>query len=75
MEWDDAVLEDPVFPEFTENGPSKKDKNHTSWGSQCSEWAKRADFPGGMGLHASRREALIKVDGKDSFLQEVIAYN
>ena len=64
MEWADAVLNDPVFPEMSADGATKKVKNESAWGDQCSNWAKRAGFPGGMGLHASRREALIKVDGK-----------
>jgi len=64
MDWADGVLDDPVFPEMSADGPTEKTKNETAWGHQCSDWAKRADFPGGMGLHAPRREALIKVDGK-----------
>jgi len=64
MEWDDCVLMDPVFPEMHASGPTKKAKNPNSWGTQCSQWAIRAGFPQGMGLHAARREALIKVDGE-----------
>lgn len=59
MEWADDVLDVSVFPEISVNGPTKKVKNETSWGGQCSDWAKRADFLEGMGLHAARREALI----------------
>jgi hypothetical protein len=66
MDWVDGVLDDPVFPEMSADGPTEKTKNETSWGHQCSDWAKRAGFTGGMGLHAARREALIKVDGNGS---------
>lgn len=69
MAWADGALDDPVFPEMSADGATKKTKNETAWGDQCSDWAKRADFTGGMGLHAARREALIKVDGKGSSLR------
>lgn len=64
LDWEDSVREDPVFPEMLASGPTKKEKNPNSWGTQCSDWALRAGFPSGMGLHAPRREALIKADGK-----------
>jgi hypothetical protein len=69
MDWADEMLDDPVFPEMSADGPTKKTKNETAWGHQCSDWAKRAGFTGGMGLHAARREALIKVDGKGHSLR------
>ncbi|KFY20604.1 hypothetical protein V493_07646 [Pseudogymnoascus sp. VKM F-4281 (FW-2241)] len=59
MEWAHDVLDIPVFPEMSMDGLTEKAKNEASWGKQCSEWAKRADFPHGMGLHATRREVLI----------------
>ena len=58
------MLDDPVFPEMSADGPTEKTKNETAWGHQCSDWAKVAGFTGGIGLHATRREALINVDGK-----------
>lgn len=67
MRWAHDVLNVPVFPEMSMDGPTEKAKNETSWGKQCSEWAKRADFPNGVGLHAARREALIQVDGKGNY--------
>jgi hypothetical protein len=67
MDWSDDVLDDPVFPEIRECGPTRKAKNKNAWGNQCSDWAKRAGFVSGMGLHAARREVLIKVDGKIRF--------
>ena len=64
LEWADDVLNDPVFPEMSQKGPTLKAKNKDAWGHQCSDWAKRANFVFGMGLHGSRREELIKVDGE-----------
>jgi hypothetical protein len=69
MDWADGVLDAPVFPEMSADGPTEEPKNEGAWGHQCSDWAKRADFVDGMGLHAPRREVLIKVDGKGSSLQ------
>nr|CAG8993140.1 Unknown function [Thelonectria discophora] len=62
LDWADGVLNDPIFPEMCRTGPTSKAKNKDAWGHQCSDWAKRANFIGGMGLHAARREELIKVD-------------
>ena len=58
-----------VFPEMSADGPTKKTKNETAWGAQCSDWAKRDGFELGMGLHAPRREELIQVGGKGSSLR------
>ena len=63
------MLDDPVFPKMSIDRPTEKTKNETAWGHQCSDWAKRADFTEGMGLHTTCREALIKVDGKGYSLQ------
>lgn len=65
LEWAEHVLDDPVFPEMSAAGLTKKTRNKTAWGNQCSDWAKRAGFPEGVGLHAARREVLIKADGKN----------
>jgi hypothetical protein len=63
------VWDDPVFPEMSVDRLTEKTKNENAWGHQCSDWAKRAGFTGGMGLYATRREALIKVDGKGYLLR------
>ncbi|OCK80334.1 hypothetical protein K432DRAFT_393129 [Lepidopterella palustris CBS 459.81] len=62
MEWEERVLDLPLYSEMTRTGPTKKAKSKFAWSKQYSDWAKRAEFVGGMGLHAPRREALIKVD-------------
>jgi len=33
MEWADDVLNDPVFPEMSADGPIKKTKNENAWGT------------------------------------------
>ncbi|OBT56677.1 hypothetical protein VE04_03810 [Pseudogymnoascus sp. 24MN13] len=74
MAWAHDVLDLPVFPEMSMDGPTEKAKNDASWGKQCSEWARRADFPNGMGLHAARREALIQVDDGGYSLGQVMKF-
>ncbi|KAK0611658.1 hypothetical protein B0T14DRAFT_413287, partial [Immersiella caudata] len=80
LEWADDVLGDPVFPEMSENGPipqtrpTFKDKNKDAWGHQCSDWAKRANFLEGIGLHAARREELIKVNDGGYSLSQVMKF-
>jgi hypothetical protein len=64
MEWADDAQEKPVFPEWSSTGPKAKGKNPMSWVSQFSDWGNRAGFTAWLGLHAIRREALIKVNGK-----------
>ena len=64
LEWDDNICDKPVFPEMSSTAPKPKAKNENVWGKQCSDWARRAGFEEGMGLHAARREVLVKVDGK-----------
>ncbi|KAK3394979.1 hypothetical protein B0H63DRAFT_368655, partial [Podospora didyma] len=65
LEWAADALNDPIFPEMSQEGLTIKAKNKEALGHQCSDWAKRANFVLGMGLHASRREELIKVDVVD----------
>jgi hypothetical protein len=36
MEWADGALDDSVFPEMSADGATKKTKNETVWGDQCS---------------------------------------
>lgn len=72
MDWADGMSDDPVFPEMPADGPTEKTKNETASGHQYLDWAKRTGFTGGMGLHATRREALIKVDGKGYSLRTIL---
>ncbi|OAF60703.1 hypothetical protein VC83_03638 [Pseudogymnoascus destructans] len=74
LDWADDALDKPVFPEMSSDWPTEKIKNETSWGQQCSDWAVRADFTEGMGLHAARREALIQVDDGGYSLGQVMKY-
>ncbi|KFZ23167.1 hypothetical protein V502_02354 [Pseudogymnoascus sp. VKM F-4520 (FW-2644)] len=89
LEWAHNVLDIPVFPEMSKNGPTDKAKNEVEmsidgpkekaknealWGKQCSDWAKRADFPNGMGLHAACCKALIQVDDGGYSLGQVMKF-
>ena len=64
MEWAENVQDKAVFPEWSSTGPKTKSKNPNSWVSQFSELGNRAGFTAWLGLHATRREALIKANGK-----------
>ncbi len=65
MEWERDMLDKPVFPQWSADGPGGQAKNDKAWGNDVSNWAKRAGFLNGMGLHAVRREILIKLVGKN----------
>jgi hypothetical protein len=65
MEWADDMLDKPVFPQWSVDGPQDKAKNDKAWGNDVSNWAKRAGFLDGVGLHAIRREILIKLVGTE----------
>jgi len=64
LEWAEDSQEKPVFPEWSSTGCKTKSKNPKSWVTQFSDWGNRAGFTAQLGLHAVRREALIKVNGK-----------
>ncbi|KAN0101619.1 Protein of unknown function (DUF3435) domain containing protein [Hyaloscypha variabilis] len=74
MDWADGRVDAPVFPEMSADGPTEQPKNEGAWGHQCSDWAKRAGFVDGMGLHAPRREELIKVDDGGYSLGQVMKF-
>jgi hypothetical protein len=64
LEWEEDMLDKPVFPAWASDGPKDKSRSPSSWGHQASDWAKRAGFVDGMGLHAPRREILVKSNGR-----------
>ncbi|OAP53755.1 hypothetical protein AYL99_12039 [Fonsecaea erecta] len=68
MKWAEIVLETPVFPEISVDGPTAKARNESSGSHACSEWAKRAGFPDGIGLRAARGEVFIKIDADSALL-------
>ncbi|RSL93373.1 hypothetical protein CDV31_014729 [Fusarium ambrosium] len=74
IDWADGAQEKPVFPEWSATGPRAKSKNPTSWGAQFSEWGNRAGFTACLGLHAVRREALIKVNDNGYSLGQVLRF-
>jgi len=66
MEWAAEMKDKPVFPRWSAEGPLDGSRDPTAWGKQASQWAVRAGFICGFGLHASRREILIKTNGRGS---------
>ncbi|OAQ81322.1 hypothetical protein VFPFJ_09777 [Purpureocillium lilacinum] len=77
IEWDRHMIDRPVFPEWTRNGPTDKTRSPDSWSDEVSKWAKRAGLTNGTGLHAPRREALIKCNGTAldlSYNQDLTVY-
>ncbi|XEV04772.1 hypothetical protein FSHL1_010059 [Fusarium sambucinum] len=74
LEWADDVKEKPVFPEWSPTGPKAKQKDPKSWVSQFSDWGRRAGFTAQFGLHAVRREALIKVNDNGYTLGQVLRF-
>lgn len=60
-----GLIETPIFPAWSSCGLINDMKAPSSWGTQASDWAVRAGLAEGLGLHAVRREALIKANGKN----------
>lgn len=71
IDWADDSGNKPVFPQWSKNDLNKK-KTPTSWGNDASNWAKRAGLIFGLGLHAARREILIKLNGESPALIKAI---
>lgn len=64
LEWAKDMEDKPVFPAWSSEGPLDESRDPTAWGGQASDWAVRAGFVNGVGLHAPRREVLIKTNGR-----------
>ncbi|KAH6881106.1 hypothetical protein B0T10DRAFT_531651 [Thelonectria olida] len=60
LEWADNVRDQPL--------------GIHSWGKQASDWAMRSGFTIGFGLHAVRREALIKANDNGYSLGQVLRF-
>ncbi|KAM0187041.1 hypothetical protein ACHAPI_011359 [Fusarium lateritium] len=74
LQWAEDAQEKPVFPEWSSTGPKTKPKSPKSWVSQFSDWGNRAGFTAPLGLHAVRREALIKVNDNGYSLGQVLRF-
>ncbi|KAJ6439078.1 carbonic anhydrase [Purpureocillium lavendulum] len=74
IEWDRHMIDRPVFPEWTRDGPTDKTRSPDSWSDEVSKWAKRAGLTNGTGLHAPRREALIKCNDRGYSLGQVLRF-
>jgi len=64
VQWAPQMKGRPVFPAWSAEGPLDKCRTPTAWGRQAFGWAVRVGFVDGIGLHAPRREILIKTNGK-----------
>ncbi|KAL6353104.1 hypothetical protein LRP88_13592 [Fusarium phalaenopsidis] len=74
LEWAADVQDKPIFPEWSVAGTRAKPKNPKSWCSQFADLGNRAGFRAWMGLHAVRREALIKVNDNGYSLGQVLKF-
>ncbi|CAM1508797.1 Fc.00g056450.m01.CDS01 [Cosmosporella sp. VM-42] len=74
IEWADDVKKVAVFPEWSSTGPKTKSKSPNSWVTQFSDLGKRTGFTSGLGLHAVRREALIKANDNGYSLGQVLRF-
>ncbi|KAK4032828.1 hypothetical protein C8A01DRAFT_50461 [Parachaetomium inaequale] len=60
LEWADHVLDQPVFPEVSADGPTEKIQRATSFSKQVKALSLRAGMEHGVTIHSFRREALIQ---------------
>ena len=59
LRWDPVVLDKPVFPQWSVDGPKDNSMSDASWGAYCAAWEKRANLLW-KGMHSIRREILIR---------------
>jgi hypothetical protein len=64
FEWKDDMLEKPIFPDWTADGPKATARSPYNWSHQASRWATRAGFIYGCGMHCPRRDSLLKANCK-----------
>ncbi len=64
VEWKDSVLDTPVFRKVSLDGPTDEIQTSSSYDQQLSAVGHRAGYKVNITVHAARREALVKADGK-----------
>lgn len=64
LDWADHVLEKPVFPEMSVDGPKDKIQTGTGFSSQLTGLSLRAGMQHPITVHGMRRESLIQATGK-----------
>lgn len=72
LEWADHVLDRPVFPEVSVNGPSEKIQTGASFSRQLKELSLRKGMEAHVTIHSGRRETLIQATSKFSERQLTI---
>src|SRR5436309_10277604 len=68
VDWKDEVLKLPIFREIEPEGPTKTIQSATSYSGQLRRLGHRAGYTINITVHAARREALIKADGRYLYL-------
>ncbi|RYO74330.1 hypothetical protein DL764_010855 [Monosporascus ibericus] len=74
LEWADHVLDLPVFPEVSVNGPTEKIQTGTAFSSQLREVSLRAGMEIPVTVHGMRREALIQATSNGYSKDELIKF-
>lgn len=67
LDWADHILDQPVFPTVTANGPTQKIQKAGTFSTQVREVSVRAGMERYVTIHSSRREALIQATGKNLY--------
>lgn len=67
LDWDDAILDHPVFPEVSAYGPVwEKIQSGSSFNSQLAGVSDRAGMQNRVQVHSGRRNAILRATGKPS---------
>ncbi|KAK2590414.1 hypothetical protein QQS21_011901 [Conoideocrella luteorostrata] len=74
LNWEKEMLDKPVFPEWSADGPANKPQSPTGLGKQASDWAIRARLTTGLSFHAVRREILIQCNDGGYSIGQVIKF-
>ncbi|KAM5357705.1 hypothetical protein ACJZ2D_015990 [Fusarium nematophilum] len=74
FEWKEDMLEKPIFPDWTADGPQATARSPYNWSHQASRWAIRAGFIDGCGMHCPRRDSLLKANDSGASIEQVLKY-
>jgi hypothetical protein len=73
LKWSPQVLDLGIFRTMTADGPTTQMQSSSSFLSQLRQLAERAGILKPIGVHAFRREVLLKVDGDSPPLRFCLA--
>jgi hypothetical protein len=63
LDWADSVLDQPIFPQMSADGPTDKIQSATSFHDQLRRLSERSGMENHVTIHSGRREALIIATG------------